>query len=264
MTKTKTKTKTKPKQPLKDVPFPLMELPLEIRIMIYKHLLEEKSNPLTLLTQGQAGQEVVRRGFLNKQDKPSSGRQVLHKIVHKANDKDITHLTPAIFLVCKLIHQEAIPILYGQSLEFEHPIALQKFLFSIGPNNRLLLQHIVLRGWQPDVFLVWQQAISSAFERLMSAQNLKSILMDRHTSSGTDRDGVRLDPKDWEFKARHLSERLEFWAQYMDNTKGKGSARSLLSFSDRNFNCEDDIVQEFQLGLERKKVFLEKLKLSYK
>jgi hypothetical protein len=97
----------------------------------------------------------------------------------------------------------------------------------------------------------------------MSAQNLKSILMDRHTSSGMDRDGVRLDPKDWDFKAEHLSECIEFWAQSIDAIKGKGSARSLLLFSDRNFNCEDDIVQEFESGLERKKVFLEKLKLSY-
>jgi hypothetical protein len=241
-----------------------MDLPLEIRTMIYKYLLEENSTTLTLLTQGQTGQEVVRRGFLNKQDKPHSGRQVLLKTVHKANDKDINHLNPTILRVSKSVYEEAVPTLYSQTLDFEHPIALQKFLFSIGPNNRLLLQRIVLRGWQCDVFTVWQQALPSVFDRLLSAQNLKSIQMDRHTSSGTDKDGIYNAPKDWYYQANYLSERIEFWGQCIDDGKGKGTARSLLKFSDREFDSEDGIAQGDQVFLDRKKVFLEKLKLSYK
>ncbi|KAI4849726.1 hypothetical protein E4T44_03168 [Aureobasidium sp. EXF-8845] len=253
----------KPKKALKDGPFPLMELPLEIRTMIYKCLLEEQSAPLTLLTQGLADEEVVRRGYLNKQKK-NSGRQVLLKTVHKANDKRITHLIPGILRVCKTIYEEAVPILYGQTLEFEHPIALQKFLLDIGIHNRLLLQRIVLRGWQRDVFPVWQQALSSVFDRLLSAHNLKSVQLDRHTYSGSDNDSMYNDTKDWVYHANHLSARIEFWAQSIDAAKGKGTARALLTFSDRNFHAEDNIAQGDQAFLDRKKFFLEKLKLSSK
>jgi hypothetical protein len=241
-----------------------MELPLEIRIMIYKLVLEDNSTSLTLLTSGHAGQEVVRRGYLNKQAQPSRGRQVLLKTIYKANDKEINHLAPAILCVCKTIHEEAASILYGQTLEFEHPIALQKFLYTIGPNNLLLLLRIVLRGWQRDHFPVWLQALPSAFDRLLSAQNLKSIQLDRHTYSGSDHESMYINTQDWVYHADHLSARIEFWAQSIDVAKGKGTARALLTFSDRNFDAEDNIVQGDQASLDRKKFFLEKLKLSPK
>jgi hypothetical protein len=253
----------KPKKSLKDGPFPFMELPAEIRTMIYKLLLEEQTNPLTLLTQGLADEEIVRRGYLNKQKK-NSGRQVLLKTVHKANDKQIIHLAPAILRVCKTIHNEAVPILYGQTLEFEHPIALQKFLLDIGIHNRLLLLRIVLRGWQLDVFPVWQQALPSVFDRLLSAHNLKSIQLDRHTYSGSDNDKMYIDTKDWMHHANHLSARIGFWAQSIDAAKGNGTARALLTFSDRTFDAEDNIAQDDRAFLDRKKFFLEKLKLSSK
>jgi hypothetical protein len=58
--------------------------------------------------------------------------------------------------------------------------------------------------------------------------------------------------------------RIGFWAQSIDAVKGKGTARALLTFSDRNFDAEDDIAQGDQAFLDRKKFFLEKLKLSSK
>ncbi|KAG9522811.1 hypothetical protein KCU93_g6901, partial [Aureobasidium melanogenum] len=255
------KPKSKPLQPLGDAPFPFMELPLEIRLMIYKLLLEETCTALTLLTQGHAGFEIARRGYLKKQPKPISGRQILLKKVHKASDEDITHLQPVILRVSKTIHDEAISILYRQTLEFEHPIALQKFLFTIGPNNRLLLQNIVLRGWQDDEFSVWQQAFASAFDRLFPAQNLKSILMDRHVSSSSDmpllyRDKWKLNP------VKHFNVRVEYWVQCIDAAKGKGTARSLLSFTDRNFGSEDEIAEGDQDFLDRKKLFMDNMKLG--
>ncbi|KAG9542806.1 hypothetical protein KCU90_g25754, partial [Aureobasidium melanogenum] len=188
------KPKPKPLQPLGDAPFLFMELPLEIRLMVYKLLLEETYTALTLLTQGHSEQEVVRRGCLKKQPKNHGGRQILKKTVYKANDEGITHLQPAILRVCKPIYDEAISILYRQTLEFEHPIALQKFLFTIGPNNRLLLLNIVLRGWQDGEFPVWQQAFASAFDRLLTAQNLRSIGMDRHIYSSSDTPVIYRDP----------------------------------------------------------------------
>lgn len=239
-----------------------MELPLEIRLMIYKLLLEETSTALTLLTQGTAEQEVVRRGCLKKRQKHhGTGRQILLKTVHKANDKTITHLQPVILRVSKSIHDEAISILYRQTFEFEHPVALQKFLFAIGPENRLLLQHIVLRGWQDDEFLVWQQALASAFDRLMTAQNLRSITMDRHIYSSSDK------PKIWRDRwmlvpVNHFNVRAEYWAQCIDAAKGKGTAKSLLTFTERNFGSEDDIAQGAQDYLDRKKFFMDNMKLG--
>ncbi|KEQ67998.1 uncharacterized protein M437DRAFT_22139, partial [Aureobasidium melanogenum CBS 110374] len=243
-----------------DASFPFMELPLEIRLMIYKLLLNENSTSLTLLIQGHAGQEIVRRGYLKKQPKPNSGRQILLKKVHKPSDEDITHLQPVILRVSKTIYDEAISILYRQILEFEHPIALKKFLFTIGPNNRLLLQNIVLRGWQDDEFPVWQQAVSSAFDRLLTVQNLRSIRMDRHVSSSSDMPLMYRD--EWKLNhVKHFDVRVEYWAQCIDAAKGKGTARSLLSFTDRNFGSEDEIAEGAQDFLDRKKLFMDNLKL---
>lgn len=243
------------------MPFPFMELPLEIRLMVYKLLLEENSTALTLVTQRHAEQEIVRRGCLKKQQKNHGGRQIFSKTVHKTNDESITHLQPAILRVCKTIYDEAISILYRQTLEFEHPIVLQKFLFTIGPNNRLLLLNIVLRGWQDSEFPFWQQASASTFDRLLAAQNLRSIRMDRHIYSSSDtpviwRDKWMLNP------VKHFNARVEFWAQSIDAAKGKGTARSLLSFTDRNFGSEDEIAQGDQDFLNRKKVFMDNVKLG--
>ncbi|CAD0094768.1 unnamed protein product [Aureobasidium mustum] len=238
-----------------------MELPLEIRLMIYKLLLEETSTALTLLTQGSSEQEVVRRGCLKKQQPRRTGRQILLKTVYKANDETITHLQPVILRVSKSIYDEAISILYRQTLEFEHPITLQKFLFAIGPENRLLLQHIVLRGWQDDEFLVWQQALASAFDRLMTAQNLRSITMDRHIYSSSDRPKILWDK--WKLvPVNHFNVRAEYWAQFIDAAKGKGTAKSLLTFTERNFGSEDDIAQGAQDYLDRKKLFMDNMKLG--
>ncbi|KAG9828455.1 hypothetical protein KCV05_g15025, partial [Aureobasidium melanogenum] len=255
------KPKPKPTQALGDAPFPFLELPLEIRRMIYKLLLEETSTALTLLTQGHAEQEVVRRGCLKKQPKNLGVRQILKKTVYKANDKGITHLQPAILRVCRSVYDEAISILYRQTFEFEHPIALQKFLFIIGPNNRLLLLNIVLRGWQDGEFPVWQQAFSSAFDRLLTAQNLRSINMDRHIYSSSDAPLIYRDP--WKLTpVKHFNVRVEYWAQCIDVVKGKGTARSLLSFTDRNFGSEDEIAQGAQEFLDRKKVFMDNMELG--
>lgn len=229
--------------------------------MIYKLLLEENFTALILLTQGHAEQEIVRRGCLKKQQKNHRGRQILLKTVHKANDETITHLQPAILRVCKSIYDEAISILYRQTLEFEHPIALQKFLFTIGPNNRLLLLNIVLRGWQDGEFPVWQQAFASAFDRLLTAQNLKSIRMDRHIYSSSDAGAIWHDK--WKLNpVKHFNARVEYWAQCIDAAKGKGTARSLLSFTDRNFGSEDEIAQGNRDFLDRKKVFMDNMKLG--
>ncbi|CAD0083037.1 unnamed protein product [Aureobasidium vineae] len=257
----RTTRKPKPKQPLKDVPFPFMELPVEIRIMIYRLLLEETSTSLTLLTKGQASQEVVRRGYLEKQQKGHRGRQILLKTVHKAKDKDIIHLQPAVLRVCNSIHDEAIPILYSQTLEFEHPVALQRFLYTIGHDNRLLLQHIALRGWQRDEFDTWKHAFASALERLLSAQKIKSIHLDRHIYSPSD--GVPHYPNGYEkLPVDHFNGCVEFWVQSINAAKGKGTARSILTFADRNFGSEDEIAQGDQQFLDRKKTFMENLKLE--
>ncbi|KAI4729342.1 hypothetical protein E4T49_02912 [Aureobasidium sp. EXF-10728] len=253
--------KPKPKQPLKDVTFPFMDLPVEIRIMIYRLLLKETSTNLTLVTQVQAGQEVVRRGFLKKQQKGHSGRQILLKTVHKPKDKDIVHFQPIVLRLCKSIHDEAIPILYGQTFDFEHPVALQKFLFTVGPDNRLLLQHIVLRGWGRDDFETWKHAFASALDRLLSAQNLKSIHLDRHIHSRSD--GAKFYVKGYEtLPVEHFNTCAEFWVQNINAARGKGTARSLLTFADRNFGSEDQIAQNDQQFLDRKKIWMDNLKLE--
>ncbi|KAI4715826.1 hypothetical protein E4T48_07997 [Aureobasidium sp. EXF-10727] len=253
--------KPKPKQPLEDVAFPFMDLPVEIRIMIYRLLLKETSTSLTLVTQVQAGQEVVRRGFLKKQQKGHRGRQIFLKTVHKPKDKDIVHFQPVVLRLCKSVHDEAIPILYGQTFEFEHPVALQKFLFTIGPDNRLLLQHIVLRGWGRDDFETWKHAFVSALDRLLSAQNLKSIHLDRHIHSRSD--GAKSHFKGYEkLPVEYFNGCVEFWVQNINAARGKGTARSIVTFADRNFGSEDEIAQGDQQFMDRKKIWMDNLKLE--
>jgi len=88
--------------------------------------------------------------------------------------------------------------------------------------------------------------------------------MGRHTSSGSDGDSVYYTPKDWKLQAEKLSEHIEFWAQCLDIAKGKGTARSILLFSDRVFATEDSIDQGDEIYLKRKKVFLKELRFSFK
>ncbi|KAK6006740.1 hypothetical protein QM012_005748 [Aureobasidium pullulans] len=255
------KPKAKPAQPLKKGRFRFMELPLEIRLMIYKLLLMEDSTALILLTYSRAERELVRRGCLKKQQK-THVRQVHLKTIYKPDDETVTHLQPVILRVCKQVYDEAISILYRQTLEFEHPIALQKFLFTIGPANRLLLQHIVLRGWQDGEYPVWQQAFPSAFDRLLAASNLKSILMDRHVHSSSDLPREYGMPKYELRPVQYFNACVEYWVQCIDATRGKGTARSLLKFTDRNFGSEDEIAQDHQDFLRRKKLFMDNMKLG--
>ncbi|CAD0107639.1 unnamed protein product [Aureobasidium uvarum] len=229
--------------------------------MIYKPLLNESIINLSFLT---SKDYTLLRGSLIKSSTTRRYKKAItSRILHRPESKNITHLQPAILRVCRSIHNEALPILYRQTFYFEHPIAMKLFLFAIRPANRLLLQHVVLRGWDYWAPNVWQEALASALDRLASAQNLKSLHLDRHVQSYQD--GVPdWNTKIWrqEAQTKHFNEHFGYWADCIDAARGKGTTKAILTFADRNFGSEDEVARGDQKFLECKKMLMDKIKLD--
>ncbi|THZ21114.1 hypothetical protein D6C89_06822 [Aureobasidium pullulans] len=248
--------KTAPRQAkkaeIRDVPFPFLELPAEIRVMIYKHLLVESSVELSYRTGGQG--KGLSRGCLTKvpgkHGRAGHDSWVTFKPKHE--DDKPTPLQPAILRVCKFIRAEAIPLLYDQTFYFENPLALKRFLARITPSTLSLLRKIVIRGWAERNIPCWVNALALAFAMLTTAHNLESVRFDRKVSGSSDQ-GF------WD--QRRFPEYLQHLAvggpQILDP-----KAAEILSFSDINFGSQDEIENDYKLIEERKKVFFEKLQLE--
>ncbi|KAG2160924.1 hypothetical protein JADG_000663 [Aureobasidium aubasidani] len=135
------------KAEIRDVPFPFLKLPAEIRVMVYKHLLVESSVELSYRTGGQG--KGLSRGCLTKvpgkHGRAGHDSWVTFKPKHE--DDKPTPLQPAILRVCKFTRAEATPLLYDQTFYFENPLALKRFLARITPSTLSLLRKIVIRGW---------------------------------------------------------------------------------------------------------------------
>ncbi|KAI5269376.1 hypothetical protein E4T47_07171 [Aureobasidium subglaciale] len=261
-TKAKRESKRKESKSKKDVSFPFMDLPPEIRTMIYKLLLEESLTELNFITQ--LGTQKLQRGHLQKRPPTSRATKGLDIIRPRAKDKDITRFHPAILRVSKFIHAEALSILYRQPFYFEHPVAMKQFLLVIHSTNRLLVERIILRGWDWQCVKSWRDALEPAFDRLVSARNLKSLRLERRVQSNNEGvlDRTHLPLEYQIYPPNRFVHAAKFWAQSLDEVKGKGTASSILSFSDINFGSKDEIAQKEKKFLARKKVFFDHLKFD--
>ncbi|KAI5250352.1 hypothetical protein E4T47_02311 [Aureobasidium subglaciale] len=252
----KAKVQAERAQKIKDMPFRFMDLPPEIRVMIYKEALVESARDLSFVSK--PNRRDFYRGEMKKKHYRYYGKD--WAVRRDTNsDRDRTSLQPTILGVSKAFRDEAIPHFYGQTFHFGHPSTLSLFLATVSPANRMLLKHIVVNGWSYNN-KVWHSSIYSAFTLLTAATNIKSIRMERpvfdDTDDGTNRHHARYYGNFWKD--------IENWAYAVDGIHGKGTARSVLKFSDTCFGSKDQVKTQHVTYIKRKQEFMASLKFSDK
>jgi hypothetical protein len=163
-------------------PFPFMELPPELRDMIYEYALTEVDG-VGIATKTKAYRRTVCRAVIHDEDYNYRQRQ---RYMQRATGRGKPQqsqvpdeeprpyiLIPNILAVSKQIHHEAVNILYGQELRFHDADALHRFLTIIGPRNQKRLHSVDLLNLCTGRN---KQALNHcAFMSLAGATNLKTL-----------------------------------------------------------------------------------------
>lgn len=236
-----------------------MDLPLEIRYMIYKECLVESARALSFVGKNN-GREVY-RGTMKKYDRSWGGYTFKVKR-ERSNDPNRTALQPVILRLNKAIRNEAIQLFYAQTFHFATTHAFQVWFARISPANRMLLRSIVIKGWT-DYRHSRVMDVQHVFSLLMSATNVKSILLDRHVWS--DNHSVFLRNRGtFTSNASNFWRDIQYWADAMDAAHGKGTAKAALKFTKLCFGSVKEIKNEDTALEEREKDFMAQLKFSEK
>ncbi|KAI4717507.1 hypothetical protein E4T48_06316 [Aureobasidium sp. EXF-10727] len=244
---------------IKDVPFPFMELPPEIRVMIYKTCLVESTRDLSFVPKSN-GYEVT-RGFMEKTEHGSG--HYSYKVKRAKQESDRTVLQPVILRINKAIRDEAIPYLYSQPIHFTSPQAFRLFFGRLSDAGRMSLRDITINGWC-DSRTTRRKDVQAVFSLLISATNVRSILLNRHAWSDGD------DPatNHWRRNSNFIRDPLrfwidiEFWAFAVDAAHGKGAAKAALKFSKLCFGSVKQIDNEDEVVEQREKTFMKCLHFS--
>jgi len=245
---------------IKDVPFPFMELPLEIRYMIYKECLVESARDLSFVSKS-TGRDVF-RGTLKRGNTPWGGYTYKAKREH-SYDPNRTALQPVILRLNKAIRDEAIQLLYTQTFHFATTYTFLAWFARISPANCMLLRSIVVKGWtgySPGR----TKDVQHIFSMLKSATNIKSLLLDRHVWS--DNSGVNgyYYKRSFVGDAYNFWRDIEYWADAMDAAHGKGAAKAALKFTKVCFGSLQEIKDGDENVEKREKDFMAQLKFSEK
>ncbi|KAI5203686.1 hypothetical protein E4T39_04067 [Aureobasidium subglaciale] len=250
----KAKAKADKAQKLKDMPFRFMDLPPEIRVMIYKEALVESAKDLSFVSK--YGFRDFFRGEMQKKHHHYYNDWAVRRERYISGDK--TALQPAMLAVCKAFRDEALAHFYGQTFHFGQLGTLMLFLGRVSPANRMLLKHIVINGWVDSKH--WRKSILPAFNMLTAAPNIKSILMNRLVFDDSDNGINRASASDYV----GFWEDIENWALAIDGIHGKGAAKAVLKFSDICFGSKNELKMQDAAHLKRKRDFMALLKFSNK
>lgn len=235
-----------------------MDLPPEIRVMIYKACLVESAKELSFVSRSNSRDLI--RGSLKR----SSTRW--HRWIHrpKRDNRDVrrTSLQPVILRINKAIRDEAIPYLYAQQIHFATTHTFQIFFGRISPANRLLLRDIVIDGWTDSKHSCVKD-VQIIFSLLMSATNIRSIRLARRALSPHDgfNFGYRSSFTDNPY---NFWRDVEYWAHAMDAAHGKGAAKAALTFTKLCFGSPREIENDDEVIEKREKAFWAQLKFTEK
>lgn len=128
-------------------PFPFMELPPEIRDLVYEFALTD-STDMAIAAHIQNKRRTVARRAIHGDTLISVPKNTRKRKGSKqtTNDGESCSLVPALLAVSKQLHSEAVGFLYHQPLIFEDPHALHSFLASVG-RHREYIRDVVLQRW---------------------------------------------------------------------------------------------------------------------
>jgi hypothetical protein len=167
-------------------PFPFMELPPELRDMIYEYALTEVDD-VGIATRTKAYRRTVCRALIQDEDYNYRQRQrYMQRATGRGKPKpgQVPDEEPRSYIllsnllaVSQQIHHEAVNILYGQDLKFHDADALHRFLAIIGPRNQKRLHSVEILN-----FCTGRNKRTlnhCAFMSLAGATNLKTLRLNR-------------------------------------------------------------------------------------
>lgn len=230
-----------------------MDLPPEIRVMIYKACLVESARDLSFISQSQATAREFFRGSMKRSD-AGWGHWSYRRERENRHETSRTSLQPVILRLNKAIRDEAIPYLYAQPIHFTTTHTFQLFFGRISSANRLLLRDITIDGWT-DTKHASVRDPQIVFSLLTSAINIRSIRLARRSWSQTN--FPTYGHYRWSFTngPQIFWPDLEFWAHAMDAAHGRGAARAALSFTKLCFGTSREIENQLEAVEKREKDF---------
>ncbi|KAM0716678.1 hypothetical protein Q7P37_008123 [Cladosporium fusiforme] len=207
---------TRSRQQPEQKPFPFMELPPELRDMIYEMALTDVGG-ISIVAKTKAYRRDAHRGEIH--DQYSSYGDDNNGITPKTRS-----LVPNLLAVNKQIHNETVNMLYGQKFFFKDTDALHRFLAIIGLRNQQRLLHLDVTNFCTGRNT---RALNHcAFMSLAGATNLKTL---------------RLHNDYWYYSsakgfARGLYSDAHYFLEGYGAANGrKDAAIDILQLDDRNF-----------------------------
>ncbi|KZM26461.1 uncharacterized protein EKO05_0005340 [Ascochyta rabiei] len=251
----KKQRKTAASRPLpKHKIFPFLELPAEIRNMIYTYALTDSSG-INFVAVQRNKRRCVERVSRKVFDSVSRFRSP-YQPSRTNNSPDDTNdlpapLMPSLLAVNKQINQEGSDILYSNELVFADPVALYSFMINLGPGSASHLRIIRLNGW--DRGRTSKAYNNACFAVLISATNLEKLHID--TSMGWFRHSKG---------AAQLFYRNAFpWLEAVGTTKGKyDAALDILDVTEEALGRNYYSSSQGQPGGDRRKMFNAELSRS--
>ncbi|KAJ4362312.1 hypothetical protein N0V83_010405 [Neocucurbitaria cava] len=128
--------------------FPFMQLPAEIRNMIYSYALTDPSG-INLVATFKHKRRTVERVSAETQSKFRRAycRQARLNDEVRAKYEEPVTLVPSLLAVSKQIHYEAQDVLYSNDFIFADTFALYSLLINLGPSGAKHLKTVRLLGW---------------------------------------------------------------------------------------------------------------------